>query len=163
MEIDFAVGGAAHYREVARKLRQAARSDLRKKLRDNIKDAGKPVVAAVRTAVAGVEVESSAGGVAPPDYSRGLRDRIGRATKVSIRANGISIYVSGKQVDSKYGNTLAQGMNASGRWRHPTFGRKPWQSQRGSDFFESTIQRYANEFQQACIRAIDDVARDIAG
>lgn len=163
--IVMSASGGRQLKELSRRLKDAGRGDLRRELRSNIKDAGKPVVADLQSAVMRVEMKSSRGGVAHPDRSTGLRRRIARATTLSVTANGIRLKVVGRRVDARYPK-LAKYTDASignyARWRHPVLGnRDVWVTQSGSPWWFVTIARHRSDFRRACLKAMNDIAAKI--
>lgn len=157
-EIHMKAGGANRYREVARRLRKAGRGDLQRELTKAVRKEGAPALAAVRAAWLTVDVESSQGGTARPDTATGLRRRVARATRISVRQNGITISVSGKRVDPKY-PSLAHYLNGFPRkraWRHPVFGnRLNWTAQRGQEVFWPTLNEHRPRWRKAVEAAMD--------
>ena len=145
------------YRRLSQALRDAARTDLRRELRQEIRKEGQPALAAVRAAALGVDMSGG-----PAGRSTGLLARISAATKLQVLATGIRFQVQAKQVDPKYGQTLVLGSEGK-RWRHPTFGHKPWKSQVGQPWFYRTLRGEAPAFRRAATRAMHNVMRKIAG
>lgn len=150
-----AIDGTQRLKKLSRELKAAGRGDLRREMRKEIREAGKPVVEDVRRAVMAVDVTSSRGGTAPPDTSTGLRARVARATGLSITANGIRIRVSGRRMggDARLAKYLDASLGSYARWRHPVFGnRDVWVEQRGEPYFFNTIRNHTRDFR----KAIDD-------
>ena len=145
------------FRRLSAALRDAARTDLRKELRQEIRRAGDPALSAVRAAALGVDMSGG-----PAGKSTGLLARISAATKLQVLASGIRFQVQAKQVDPKYGDTLVLGSEGK-RWRHPTFGHKPWVAQVGQPWFYKTLRAEAPAFRKAAIKAMHNVMRKIAG
>jgi hypothetical protein len=145
------------YRRLSAALKDAAHGDLRRELRREIRRAGDPALTAVRGAVLGVDMSGG-----PAGKSTGLLARIAAATKLQVLASGIRFQVQDKQVDPKYGATLTAGSDGK-RWRHPTYGHKPWVSQRGQPWFYKTLRAETPAFRKAAIQAMHNVMRKIAG
>lgn len=149
------------YQRLSKALRQAARGDLQKDLRRQIRLAGQPALAAARLAAQGIDMTSTRGGVAPPDTATGLRSRLARATKLSVTAGGIRFQVREAQVDPRYGAVLTAGSEGA-RWRHPVFGnRRAWTAQTGSPWFYPTLRSYGPAFRRAAERAMRDTMNKI--
>jgi hypothetical protein len=162
------VDGQQQYRALSRRLREAGRGDLQRKLTRAIRREGQPALNAVRQAWLSIDVESlppnDRGGHGRPDTSTGLRQRVARATRMSVRQNGIAISVSGTRVDARY-PTLAMYLNGFPRkrpWRHPVFGnRLVWVAQRGREVFYPTLIEYAPRWRKGVVAAIEDTIREI--
>lgn len=155
------VHGQDRYKRLARRLREAGRGDLQRKLTREIRRQGDPALRAVQTRFLAVDMSSQAGG----GYSSGLRARVAAATRISILGSGIRIRVEPKKVDARYGRTLSFGVNGKS-WRHPVFGnRNVWTNttQRGQEVFYSTLTRYENQWRAGVERAMDETARQIEG
>lgn len=158
------VDGADQYKRLARRLREAGRGDLQRKLTRAIRQEGAPALAAVQAAWGTVDVSSSAGGVAAPDNSTGLRARTAAATKISVLGSGIRVRVVASQVDPRYGATLTKGLDGLGTWRHPVFGNTDnWEGQRGQEVFYSTLTGFESVWRAGVLRAMEETARQIAG
>jgi len=143
-------------------IRRAGEGGLQRKMRRNIRAAAQPAVADLRTAVMGVDVTSTRGGVARPDSSTMLRSRIASAIRVSATANRVDIRVNGRLVDPTYGDSLTRGVTGQGRWRHPVFGRDVWTQQRGVSWFYPTLARHELAFRRAVEQAMAETARELA-
>lgn len=162
------VDGADKYKRLARRLKEAGRGDLQRRLSRTIRREGQAALNDVRVAWMGVDVTSSRGGTARPDVSTGLRSRVAAATRIQVLQNGTRISVNTKKVDPAY-PSLAWYLNGSGRrpWRHPIFGRRDnpgdWAEQRGEETFFKTMSRHAPAWRRATVRVIDEIAREIEG
>lgn len=158
------IQGAEEYKRLARRLKEAGRGDLQRKLTREIRREGDPALRAVRRAWLGVDVTSTGGGTVAPDRSTGLRARAAAATRISILGSGIRIRTEGKKVDPVYGQSLTKGLDGLGRWRHPVFGnRLVWEQQQGQEIFYSTLTRYEAAWRRGVVRAMEETAREIAG
>lgn len=165
LPIFVSVQGAQELQALSRRLRDAGRGDLRRRLRSEIRDAGRPVITDLRRAVMGVDVSSTRGGMAPPVRSTNLRRRTARATRLSVTQNGIRIRVRSTMVDRRY-PSLPKYLDASlgrfDRWRHPVFGnKKAWTQQTGEPWFFVTIHRHRRDFRRACFNAMERIANEI--
>lgn len=151
---------------LSKQLREMGRGDLQNKLRRNIRDASKSVVRHIQAEVRSVRVSSTKQGHAKPDRSTGLRERVARATSVSVTQKGVRIHVSPKKV-GEYGRVLPKYLDASlpgyERWRHPVFGHDRWVQQRGQPYFGVTIKQHTRDFRAAIDDAMDDVLDELAG
>lgn len=168
IEIRLFTGGEQELRALAARMRRAGNGELQLKLRRNLRAAGQPVLSELRSAVRAVQVSSSRGGTAHPDYSRELRIRVAKALRLSVAYRGIRFNVLGSTMgDAKYGAALAKYLDGTlpgyKRWRHPVFGNQElWEEQTGQPWFFVTIMANANRFEQACVDAVNDIIGEIA-
>lgn len=144
------------YRRLSRALKDAGRGDLQKELRQQIRRSGDPALAAARTAALGVDFSGG------PAGSTGLRARIAGATRLQVLASGIRFQVFPSRVDPKYGETLVLGSEGK-RWRHPTFGHRPWKPQWGEPWFYPTLRSHGPAFRRAAVQAMHRIMAKIAG
>ena len=177
--ISISATGYKQYRELAKKLRQAGRKDLRKKLRKRIADAGKPVLDEVKAAVRNLPVTSHGGGgkqrtafnVARASTERakaaaarrgaGLRATIASATRLQITAKGVRFAVNSNRFPAEQ-RTLPRHLDSQKGWRHPVFGdRETWVHQRGRPYFAATIKKRAPAFRRAVLDAMDEIAKEL--
>lgn len=166
----------AEFKSLSRRLKEAGNGkDLQKRMRAEIKQAGKPVVQDIANAARAVEVSSSQGGDARPNDSTGLREAVAKATQLSVTQTGVRIRVSGNRFQtlrirqslriSSGSKNLPKYLNASPgyeRWRHPVFGHSVWTTQRGERFFHKTAASHSRDFRAAIQQAMDGVAEEIA-
>jgi hypothetical protein len=145
------------YRRLSRALKDAARKDLQAELRREIRRAGQPALTATRSAALSVDMSGG-----PAARSTGLRARIAGATKLQVTASGVRFVVREKQVDPEYGTTLVAGSEGK-KWRHPTFGHRPWKTQVGQPWFYPTLRSHGPAFRQAAVAAMHRIIRQIAG
>lgn len=158
--------GAQKYRAVARRLREAGRRDLQRKLTRAIRREGGPALQAVRAAWLTVDVSSTRGGTARPDRDTGLRQRVARATRIQVLQSGIRITVAGRRVDPNYPSLVfyLNGFPRGRSWRHPVFGdRNNWQTQRGQEVFHPTLRRFEPAWRAGIIRAMEEIVAEIEG
>lgn len=166
IDVRIQVIGQDEFRALAARLRQVkAGNEIQKRLNQNLRSKGQPVIQELRSAVMGVQVTSSKGGMGKPHYERGLRAKVAKAVRMSIAAKGIRFNVESGRVDSKYGGALAKYLDSElpgyKDWRHPVFGRDIWTVQHGSPWFFQTIRAHADSFENACVSAINDVLAKI--
>lgn len=185
--ISISTKGAEEFRALSRRLRQAGRKDLRKRLRTKINEAGKPVLEEVRVAVRTLPVQGGGGGGTgqrlrfldgrakgkprkpskAADRARrrraGLRASIAAATKLQITAKGVRFVVNSARMPADQ-RTLPRHLDSPKGWRHPVFGdRETWVHQRGKPYFAVTIKKRAPKFRQAILEAMDEIGKDIEG
>lgn len=167
IEVRIQIGGVNEFRDVARAVRKYAEGDeFYRRVSREIRDTGKPVVDELRDAVMRVNVTSTRDGLGRPKRQTALRARVAAAIRMSVAYKGIRFNVEGARVDEKYGSALAKYLDGElpgyENWRHPIFGHDRWTVQHGSPWFFETINNHAEDFEEACSRAIDEVAQDIA-
>lgn len=165
IDIRLRTNGESEFRALAQRLRRAGSGELEKKLRSNIRAAGRPVLAQLKVAVMAVEVQSSKGGHAPPSYSRLLRKRISSALRMSVAYKGIRFAVQSQLLgEGKYSENLPRYLDGElpgyKNWRHPVFGKEPWVVQHGKPWFFVTIRAHAGDFEDACVKAINEIVME---
>lgn len=154
--VSISASGGRELKELARRLRRA---DLQRHIRNELVDAGRPVVPALRLAVMRVDVQSTRGGRARPDRSTGLRRRVAAATDMSAIRSGIRFQVHSRRVDPRYPQLVGY-LNASPPvWPHPVFAEGDrsqweWTRQFGEPWFFVTIRRRRPQFRRAVRRGI---------
>lgn len=155
------VHGQDQYKRLAKRLRDAGRGDLRRRLVRAIRREGDPALQAVKVAWSTVDVTSEAGG----GYHSGLRARVAAATRISVLGNGIRIRVEPNRVDPAYGRSLTYMLDGLGkRFRHPLFGnRERWYWQRGQEVFYRTLEPFEARWRAGIEREMEQIARQIAG
>lgn len=154
------VAGQDEFNRLSRRLKEAGRGDLRRRMIREIRKAGDPALQATKAAWMGVEVTSTQGG----GSSSGLRGRVAAATRISVLGSGIRIRVEPGQVDPTYGKALSYGLDGLGRWRHPVFGnRENWTQQAGQEVFYKTLERFEPRWRAGIEKAMDETAALIEG
>lgn len=193
IRVSLAAQNVDKWRDTAKRLRKAGEQGqtLRKKLRTEIANAGKPVLDEVRQAVFDLRVTSSHGGgttrrkqfaalqaarrahkrggdvraaaVRAAKHPHSLRRDVAAATKLQITTKGVRFVTSSSQLPESQ-RTLPRHLDSPKGWRHPVFGnRANWVSQRGGPWFASTISKWAPEFRAAIVKAMDDTVSEIEG
>lgn len=179
LRISIAGTNAQAFRQLAKDLRKAGKTDLRKELRKKITDAGRPVLDDVKAAVRDVPVTSRGGGgtqrlkynVGRATTERakasagrrvaGLRATIARATKLQITAKGVRFVVQSSQLPEDQ-RSLPRHLDSAKGWRHPVFGdRDVWVSQKGRPYFAVTIKKKAPAFRQAIVGAMETIRQQL--
>lgn len=166
--VTVSVSGAGELHRLARRLRHA---DLRRHIRDELADTGRPVVPALRAAVMDVDVRSARGGNARPDQSTGLRRRVAANTDMSTTRSGISFRAHSRRVDPRYPQLVAYlnaGPGRFRRWPHPVFATGDrsgweWTVQFGEPWFFATVRRRRTRFRQAVRRGVYQANQEITG
>lgn len=181
VQFSMSTQGAREYRDLAARLKKAARKDLRAALRKRITDAGRPVVDEVKAAVQNLPITGTRGGGtkqrkghnvararateraknAARRRKAGLRRTIASATRLQVTARGVRIVVnSGRLPESQ--RTLPRHLDSPKGWRHPVFGNKEhWVHQQGKPYFATTIKRRAPQFRQAVLKAMDEIRAEL--
>lgn len=182
-EIRLSSGQAGQeFRALAKKLRQAGATDLRKALRQKIAAAGAPVVEDVKNAVRDLQVTSSHGGgtgqrrkhnvgrakaSAKTDLNKareraarrgaGLRETIAAGVRIQVTAKGVKIIASSSRLPDSQ-KSLPRHLDSDKGWRHPVFGNtENWVHQRGGPWFAATITPKAPAFRAACVEAMEEI------
>ena len=144
---------------IAAELRRIDNPELKKRFRQELRAAGKPMVPAVRQAIR--QIPSKRG------YSAdGLRGRMAKATRLVVRTAGrdagVRLRVDGRKMPDKMKALQSYMEGVRPRWRHPVFGnREVWVQQPPKPYFYQTVERMGLAAQQNIQRAADNVARDI--
>lgn len=173
------VANAQAYRQLAKDLRKAGRTDLRKALRKRIAEAGKPVLDDVKAAVRDLPVTSRGGGTsqrrkynvgrATTDRAKtsaarrhaGLRATIASATKLQITAKGVRFVVQSSKLPADQ-QSLPRHLDSEKGWRHPVFGdRDVWVHQQGRPYFAVTIKKKGPAFRAAILEGMEEIRRQI--
>lgn len=159
MTITVSVSDRNQLRALAARLRRAA-ATLQTRLTNAVREEGRPALADVKAAWAGVEVQSTRGG----GSSSGLRGRVAGATEAQPIGQGVAFRVEESAVDPRYGRALVLGLDAQQTWRHPVFGnRRAWTTQTGEEVFYRTLSAHARRWETRLERECDQVAREIEG
>lgn len=171
MSLDVQVRGTDKLREVARRLREADRADLRKELLRAFRTAGGDLVADEKSTVSALPVR---GFPYPgrkrrydgPSRPRGLRSRVAAATTMQITLSGDDPRVRVKVASAKLPpdmKWLARRLNSDKGWRHPVMGnRDVWVRQAGKEWFAPTGRKHFPAFIREAEQALDRVADKIA-
>jgi hypothetical protein len=168
-------------RALSTKLRGASKADLRKRLRQKVSAAGKPIVDEVKQAVRELQVTSSHGGGTAQrrkyNVSRakatakvtlekareraerrgaGLRETIAAGVRLQINASGIRFIASSARLPESQ-RTLPRHLDSEKGWRHPVFGnRDNWVTEHGGPWFAETIKPHAPDFRAAVVDAMEE-------
>lgn len=169
------------YRELVARLRKAGKSgkELRKNLRKQIAEAGKPVVDDVKQAVLSIPITSHGGGGAQRRRynverastarakraagrrNAGLRRTIASSVAVQQTGKGIKIVARSAKLPPDQRN-LPRHLDSPKGWRHPVFGdTSRWVHQQGKPYFGATIRKHAPRFRRAVIKAMDETTSQI--
>lgn len=151
-------GGAIDARNIGRVLREAGRGDLQRAMSKRIREEGeRKVLPALRAAA-----------LALPDVSparrgdgRSARQAIAGAVAVSVRANGVRIFVNRKKMPA--GSEALPAAFEKGKFRHPIFprgdasrGEWRWVEQTSRAWFRPTVMKHQADFSTAVRAVIED-------
>ncbi|GHA01536.1 hypothetical protein ACFOOM_12090 [Streptomyces echinoruber] len=144
---------------IAAELRRMNNPELKKRFRQELRAAGKPMVPAVRRAIQ--QIPSKQGYRAD-----GLRGRMSRAVKLEVRTTGrdagVRLRVDGRKMPDKQKALQAYMEGVKKPWRHPVYGnREVWVRQQPKPYFYRTVEPMGLAAQRNIQRAADAVARDL--
>lgn len=172
MAVEVEVQGGARIHEVAAKLREAARSDLRKELLQAFRKAGQSLVEDEKSTVSSLPVRGfphpgRKRRYSGPSNPKGLRAKVAAATGLRITLSGddprVEVRVASAKMpaDMKW---LPRRLNSDKGWRHPVLGnRHVWVRQIGKEWFRPTGEKHLDDFAAECQQALDRVNAKIAG
>lgn len=167
-ERDFYLTGVADLRRLAAQLRDEGRRDLRNQLGERLRRSARPVRDDLRTAIQAVPIRGSAArGTARrrqrnrPSPDGPLRAAIASAITASAVLHGSSagarVFVDYSKIPVRQ-RSLPGHIN-SGRWRHPTFGRSPWTTSYGREWWWPTIRPHTDRINRDTAHILDDLQR----
>lgn len=144
---DFRITGAEDLEKLARRLKDAGNTELRKELLRGIREAGKDTIPKVRDAARAK-----------------LPRRGGFAESVARAPIGVRTRASGKSAGVRIARGKGGGNLKAGRLRHPVYGqRKVWREQKvDGDWFDDAIVGDAPQIRRKVLDVMDDIARKIA-
>lgn len=148
-------------RTVAKKLRKAGDGRLKKRFRTELRACVAPMVPAVRASIAAIPVHGTA--------SSGLRQRMQRATRLSVkttgRSAGVAILVDPKRMPDgeKALPQYMEGAEGHARWRHPVFGDPDkWVQQQSHAYFFPVVRKLGVTSRVAVDKVIADINRQLS-
>ena len=148
-------------RKVTTGLKQASDGkELRKEMARELRAALKPAVSDARSAV--MTIPSSGAGRQSPGLRQGIAKRIGTEIRLSGKSTGAK--VKARRTPNLRGFDHAPKRTQSRRgWRHPTFGRDTWVTQRGRRrWFDDSTKKHSAKYRAAVKAVIDDFADRLA-
>jgi len=181
MGFSIAATNVDQYRETIERLRKAGKvgKGLRKNLRKQIADAGKPAVDDVKQTVLSIPITSHGGGGAQrrrynvdratterakrtaARRGAGLRRTIASSVAIQQTAKGIKIVTRSTKLPEDQ-RSLPRHLDSPKGWRHPVFGNPSnWVQQQGKPYFGETIKKHAPGFRRAAVKAIEDTIAQI--
>lgn len=147
----------ADLRKISRELRAQDNKEITRQFRRELRAAAAPFVPAVRASIDAIPVKGTSG-------STGLRKRLKKAVKLTVRTVGrnaqVSIGVPGSRMPSHEGSLPAM-MEGTKRFRHPVFGHDVWVSQDSHAYFYRVVRPMGATAKVAVNRVVDQITRKI--
>lgn len=170
--VDMRIEGARRFRDLSRDLKEAGRKDLDRKLRRELRKAGRPAVEDVQRAVKATPVKGTRGGGKRERGGRGLRAAIAAATQVSTSTSSTNPSVRIRVAASRFRSASSPAtlpkyfdgeLSRFKDWAHPVFGdRTTWVHHQPSHaYFYVTLHRHEDDFRRGIEAAMDDVAAEL--
>ncbi len=172
--------GGDQFRELAKAMKAAGDTGLKKNFDRRLRAAAKPVLrdlkaAIVATPIEGVPGMKRVGGQMVLTRKRsgfrrakstGLRRKIAAGIRLQIRSAGklagVRFVATSSRLDHGQRNLPALIDNPKG-WRHPLFGDEGrWYQQRGRPWWWTTIKPHMTVVRREMTAALDDTAAEIA-
>lgn len=158
IHVGIEVRGKEQFRELSRRLRRTADGrELGKRLQNQIRAAGRPVLEEIKSSVRSIPTK----GVS----TKRVRSRTANATTMRTTSRGGRDREAGVQyavnVDRLGNESAMPGLwdRKDGSWRHPLFGnRAHWYRQESHPWFYTTIRRNDARFRRAVNQAIQETA-----
>jgi hypothetical protein len=147
---------------LVRAIRQEADAkQLRKELAKNMREVLKPAAALAKSNIMAM---SSAGlSTSTPGLRAGIARKIRPEVKLGGRWSGARVKAFKTPGLRRFPNAPKRTNRRSGGWRTLSFGQEPWRTQEGHQkWFDRAFEGRENEFRQAVLDAMDDMARRIA-
>lgn len=146
---ELSIHGAEKLQHVGRALKESGRAGLKKELLRGFREAGKPVVKAIRASAASELPQSGGLAAKTARSSIGVRTRLGGKT-VGVRIEGRNSGIRGLQsLDN-------------GQVRHPVFGRGTWVGQRVTPgWFSKPVEASQGYLRGHMQGVLNDVAAKI--
>lgn len=172
MSLEVEVRGGASLHEVAARLREAARKDLRTELLQAFRKAGKSLLddeksTAASLPIRGYPFPGRKRRYSGPSVAKGLRQAVVAATGLEVTLSGDDPRVRVKVASAKMPagmKWLPRKLNSDKGWRHPVAGnRHVWVRQVGKEWFGPTGMKHHDDFVREAQQALDRVNDKIAG
>lgn len=170
MALSLKLQGQRRFRDTARRLREAGRTDLVKQMAGGLRQAAKTALADQRREVQQLDINGVRGPARPartrrPKPATGLRRRVAATVDLEVRTAGqkpmVRFVARGERMPAGQQNMPRNLDNPKG-WRHPLFGdRLRWYAQRGGSWFWPPLQRHIRDFRKAIDDAITMVIEKI--
>ncbi|HEY9367932.1 hypothetical protein [Streptomyces sp.] len=157
------ISGARQVRELAADLRRQRATEINDRLRRELTETARPVAAAVRASVRATPSKGQTGRAG----RRSLRAKIAAATEVKVRTTRrptVVVWVNPQRMPPGEGNLpgYLDGRKPFTRWRHQTYGHRPWVTQRPHPYFDRATSSAAPAAQRAGARVVDQISKEIA-
>lgn len=157
------VEGARQLRDLADDLRRAREREINARLRRELAEVARPVAAAVRASVRATPSKGQSARMG----RRSLRSKIARATEAKVRTTRrptVVVWVNPRRMPPGEQNLpgYLDGARPFHRWRHPTFGRSPWVTQRAHPYFDRATRGVAPAAERGAVRVVDIISKEIA-
>jgi len=157
---DFRITGVDSVSRLRRRLDEAGRGDVRRKLNRELWAAAQPLRRDLQQAIRGNPIRGSGGGVSRRAAGhRPLRATIASAITIrTVGSGGVRIRVDKGRLPPDMRGLPAR--IDEGHWRHPVYGnRRRWASQYGRPWWGATIRRHEPRIRARVQRVLDDVKR----
>lgn len=158
MSFGFEVRGGRELRRITKGLREVGDGrEIKKRFTKELRAAAKPLVPAVRASILAIPTSGSMG--------TGLRRRIARAVRLTVRTTGrsagVSIAVDGRKMLPGEGALPAYMEGTKKPWRHPVFGGDTWVTQTPRPYFYRVVRPLGQKSRTAVNKVLDEVTKDI--
>jgi hypothetical protein len=172
VSVEIEVRGGASLHEVAARLREAARKDLRTELLQAFRRAGRSLLDDEKSTAASLPIRGfphpgRKRRYSGPSTAKNLRAQVAAATGLEVTLSGddprVRVKVSSAKMPAGM-RWLPRKLNSDRGWRHPVLGnRHVWVKQVGKEWFEPTGRKHFDDFRREAQQALDRVADKIAG
>lgn len=154
--------GAAELHRLAERLRKQNEQEVNDRLRRELTDLARPLATAVRSSVRATPSKGQSARAGRPS----LRSKIARATEVKVRTTRrptVQVWVNPKRMPPGESNLpgYLDGVRPFVRWRHLTFGHRPWITQPAHPYFDRATRRAGPAMTRAGERVVERIAREI--
>lgn len=152
--------------DLQRRLRAAGNENLRRSMQRRIRRAAEPLRDDLKSAVRHNPIRgqgsTSPGGRSPT--TRPLRAAVANSIRISVRTTGggagARIWIDRSALPADFKNAPEK-IN-DGKWRHPTFGRRPWVQMHSKTFWAPTVQKHGPRMLAEVRRCLDDVKNKLS-
>jgi hypothetical protein len=149
----------ADLRMIAKELRRMDDREIKKRLRQGLRAAAKPLVPAVKQAALDIPVKGTSG-------STGLRKRLSKSVHLNVRTTGrragVSIQADAKRMPNGQKALPALTEGTKYPWRHPVFGNEEnWVTQDAHPWFYPALKTLGARGRTAVDAVVDSITRDI--
>ena len=154
--------GGEELAQISRQLRHMGNGrEVKKRFTKELRAAAKPLVPAVRASIRAIPSK----GTRRSDGGPGLRERMVKATRLSVRTSGrqasVSVRVDGRKMPPGEG-TLPSYMEGTKRpWRHPVFGGDARVNQQEHPYFYRVVRPLGIKSRRSVNQVLDDITKEI--